>query len=106
MTPGCTVWRCEACAALLFPKRLLCPRCHGAQFAAERVEQGRVEEISAIRHMIGQADWKPRVIANVSIRDGLCITVGILDHSGPGATVALYEEAGAPFGLAKEPAAN
>ncbi|MBX6426329.1 MAG: hypothetical protein IRZ09_10475 [Variibacter sp.] len=101
MTRGFTVWRCMGCGAVLFPERLLCPRCHGAAFAPERVEEGVVEETSTIRHMIGQADWKPRVIANVRTKDGLHITVGLRDDSGPGTVIDLYEEAGAPFGVAK-----
>jgi hypothetical protein len=30
------------------------------------------------------------------------LTVGLRDESGPGAAVALFEENGAPFGVAKE----
>ncbi|HET9903929.1 MAG TPA: zinc ribbon domain-containing protein [Xanthobacteraceae bacterium] len=100
MTRGFTIFRCRNCGAALFPERLLCPRCHGADFAPERRDRGTVEEISTIRHMIGQTDWKPRVIANVRVAEDLHITVGLLDSSGPGDTIDLYEKAGAPFGVA------
>jgi uncharacterized OB-fold protein len=99
MTRGFTIFRCTNCKAALFPQRLLCPRCHAAEFAPERVESGTVEDISTVRHMIGQADWKPRVIANVLTKDDLRITVGLLDASGPGAAIDLYEDQGAPFGV-------
>jgi uncharacterized OB-fold protein len=101
MTRGVTIWRCQQCKAALFPQRLLCPRCHGAEFAPERADEGTVEEISIIRHMIGQADWKPRRIANVLVKDGLRMTVGLRDESDPGTAIDLYEDAGAPFGVAK-----
>jgi uncharacterized OB-fold protein len=101
MTRGFTIYRCRNCAAALFPQRLLCPRCHGAEFTPETVQEGVVEDISTIRHMIGQADWKPRVIANVLTRDDCRITVGLLDGCGPGTQIDLYEENGAPFGVAK-----
>jgi uncharacterized OB-fold protein len=85
----------------VFPQRLLCPHCHGQEFDEDRVYEGVVEEISIIRHMIGQADWKPRRIANVRTAGGPAITVGLRDESGPGTVVELMQEEGAPFGQAK-----
>jgi uncharacterized OB-fold protein len=101
MNPGFGVWRCTQCDARLFPVRLLCPHCHGAQFEPYRVSEGVVEEISIIRHMIGQADWKPRRIANVRTVDGPMLTVGLLDDSEPGTAIELLEDGAAPFGRAK-----
>jgi uncharacterized OB-fold protein len=85
----------------VFPQRLLCPHCHGQDFDEDRVREGVVEEISVIRHMIGQADWKPRRIANVRTTGGLSITVGLRDDSGPGTVVELFEDEKAPIGQAK-----
>jgi hypothetical protein len=98
---GVTVFRCAACRALLFPQPLLCPHCHSGAFAAERVREAVVEEISIIRHMIGQENWQPRRIANVRTAEGLHLTVGLCDESGPGAVIELFEEGTAPFGRAK-----
>ena len=100
MSGGVGIWRCNGCGARLFPQRLLCPHCHGAAFAEDRVYEGVVEEIAVIRHMIGQADWKPRRIANVRT-DGPMLTVGIEDESGPGAVIELFEDGTAPLGRAK-----
>jgi hypothetical protein len=86
---------------LLFPQPMLCPHCHGGSFEGERVREAVVEEISIIRHMIGQENWQPRRIANVRTADGLHLTVGLRDESGPGATIELFEEGTAPFGRAK-----
>ena len=98
---GVGIWRCKACGVGYFPERLLCPRCHGHDWEADRVHEGVVEEVSVIRHMIGQADWQPRRIASVRTSDGQLFTVGLRDESGPGATIELFEEGTAPFGQAK-----
>ena len=107
MTPGdgkktgVGIWRCVKCRTGFFPQRLLCARCHGDTFEPDRVYEAVVEEISVIRHMIGQEDWQPRRIANVRTTDGQHMTVGLRDESGPGAVIELFQEDQAPFGRAK-----
>jgi uncharacterized OB-fold protein len=101
MTPGVGIWRCANCRLGVFPQPLLCPRCHGGKFDTDRVHQGVVEEISVIRHMIGQENWQPRRIASVRTGDGQLIMVGLQDESGPGITIELFQEENAPFGKAK-----
>ena len=101
MTAGVTIWRCATCRAGFFPERLLCARCHGDRFETDRVREAVVEEVSIIRHMLGQENWQPRRIASVRTSDGQRITVGLLDESGPGATIELFLQDQAPFGRAK-----
>jgi uncharacterized OB-fold protein len=101
MSAGVTIWRCANCRAGFFPEPLLCPRCHGKKFETDRVHEAVVEEISIIRHMIGQENWQPRRIASVLTSGGPHMTVGLRDESGPGATIELFEEGTAPFGRAK-----
>lgn len=101
MSAGIGIWRCRSCGTAVFPQRMLCPHCHGAAFDEERVYEGVVEEVAVIRHMIGQADWQPRRIANVRTEAGPSMTVGLRDESGPGAVVELEQEQGAPYGKAK-----
>lgn len=101
MSPGLTIWRCVNCRAGFFPERLLCPRCRGDRFETDRVSEAVVEEISVIRHMLGQDNWQPRRIASVRTTDGQRITIGLRDQSESGATVELFEDGGAPFGQAK-----
>jgi uncharacterized OB-fold protein len=98
---GLTIWRCANCGAGFFPERLLCARCHGDRFETDRVHEAVVEEISIIRHMLGQENWQPRRIASVRTSDGQRITVGLRDESGPGDTIELFEDGTAPFGAAK-----
>ena len=101
MSAGVGIWQCRGCGAKLFPRRLLCPQCHGHDFDATRVHEGVVEEIAVIRHMIGQENWQPRRIANVRTTHGPMLTVGLRDEAGEGAMVELFEEEGAPFGRTK-----
>ena len=101
MTPGVGIWRCVKCGAGFFPQRLLCARCHAGSFEPDRVHEAIVEEISIIRHMLGQTDWQPRRIASVRTADGQRITVGLTDESGPGTVIELFEQDTAPFGKAK-----
>ena len=101
MKAGVTIWRCEGCGRGFFPQRLLCPHCHGDKWREDRVHEAVVEEVSTIRHMIGQTDWTPRRIASVRTSDGQLITVGLRGESGPGATIVLFEDGTAPYGEAK-----
>jgi uncharacterized OB-fold protein len=102
MTPGLGIWRCAKCRIGFFPQRLLCPRCHGDAFNEDRIYEAVVEEISTVRHMLGQADWQPRRIAAVRTNDGQRITVGLTDDSEPGTVIELFADGTAPFGKAKQ----
>ena len=102
MTRGLGIWRCANCRSGFFPQRLLCARCHGASFEPDRVYEAVVEEVSVIRHMLGQSDWQPRRIASVRTSDGQRITVGLTDESAPGTVIELFEQDTAPFGAAKK----
>ena len=101
MSEGVAIWRCVTCRTGTFPEPLLCPRCHGPEFAPDRVHEGVVEEVSVIRHMLGQENWQPRRIASVRTADGQLMTVGLTDESGPGAAIELFQDGEAPFGRAK-----
>ena len=102
MTRGVGIWRCARCGTGFFPQRLLCARCHGESFAPDRVHEAVVEEVSIIRHMLGQTDWQPLRIASVRTSEGLRLTVGLTDESGPGTVIELFEQGTAPFGAAKK----
>lgn len=101
MTPGVGIWRCTKCRVGFFPQPLLCARCHNDRFETDRVHYAVVEEISVIRHMLGQENWQPRRIASVRTSDGQLITVGLTGEAGVGAAIDLYHEENAPFGKDK-----
>ena len=79
----------------------MCPRCGGHDFAEDRITEGVVEEITVIRHVLGQTDWQPHRLANVKTANGPHITVGLRNESEPGTVIELFEEGSAPFGKAK-----
>lgn len=101
MSAGVGIWRCWSSGTGYFPERLLCSRCHAHDFVADRVTEGVVEEITVIRHVLGQTDWQLRRLANVRTVNGPLITVGLRDESGPGTVIELFEDGNAPFGSAK-----
>jgi len=98
MTNGIGIWRCSGCGATYFPERLLCAHCHSAAFDRARVEEGVVEEITVIRHVLGQTEWQPKRVANVRTLGGPLMTVGLIDDAQVGSRIALFEEGTAPFG--------
>lgn len=105
MKSGVAAWRCVGCGAIYFPQRLMCARCGGSAFGEAPVSEAVIEEITIIRHVLGQKDWAPRRLANVRTSEGLALTIGLLDELGPGDRVALLQDGLAPFGRAgREPA--
>ena len=101
MSVGLTIWRCAKCRGGFFPQPLLCPRCHGHVFTTDTVREAVIEEISIIRHMLGQENWQPRRIASVRTSDGQLMTVGLRDEYGPGTTIELFQDGEAPCGRAR-----
>ena len=88
MTNGIGIWRCSGCGATYFPERLLCAHCRSAAFDRARVEEGVVEEITVIRHVLGQTEWQPKRVANVRTFGGPLMTVGLIDDA-PGRPIRI-----------------
>lgn len=102
MSDGLKVWKCAQCGSLYFPRRLLCLKCESPDLAEDgHVHEGVVEEITVVRHVLGQEGWKPRRIANVRTPQGLMLTVGLQDDSQIGTRIAISQEGTAPVGRAK-----
>lgn len=97
---GLQVWQCAACGAQFFPRRLLCLACECPEMTESHVHEGVVEEITVVRHVLGQTQWTPRRIANVRTPSGLLLTVGLLDDSQIGSRIAIGQEGTAPVGRA------
>jgi uncharacterized OB-fold protein len=92
MSGGLTAWKCADCGAVYFPERYLCAACGGHDIGATTVKEGVVEDMTTVRHVIGQPDWQPRPIATVNIDGGARILAGLLDDTGPNDRVTLFEE--------------
>jgi uncharacterized OB-fold protein len=101
MSAGVTIWRCTGCGIHHFPEPLICWGCGAHDFTTARAHEAKVEEVSVIRHMIGQENWQPRRIANVRTAEGVSMTVGLRDESGPGAVIERFEDGTAAVGGAK-----
>jgi uncharacterized OB-fold protein len=98
---GLKVWKCAQCGAEFFPRRLLCLRCESPDLREDgHVHEGVIEEITVIRHVLGQEGWKPKRIANVRTPTGLMLTVGLLDESEVGQRIEIGQEGTAPVGQA------
>ena len=97
MKPGLPLVRCTACNAGYFPARLICPRCGGASWRDDVVNEGVVEQSTIVHHSAGNADWKPRHIASIRTSEGQLIVAG-LEEPLPNATrVALFDREGSPI---------
>jgi|SRR5690606_14915900 len=97
MTPGLNAWKCRNCGAVYFPERYLCAQCGGHDFETVSVAGGVIEDMTVVRHVIGQKDWQPKPIATVLIDGGARVLAGVLDEAGPQDRVALFEEEQAPY---------
>ena len=89
------IQKCSNCNKFTFPKKYFCSECGNTEFDAISINEGKVEEISVIRHMLGQKDWKPRKIANIKTALGICITAGIEDAAQVGDALYIYSDNGA-----------
>ena len=97
MTSGLTAWKCTTCGAVYFPERFLCAACGGHHLETTTVTEGVIEDMTMVRHVIGQTDWQPKPIATVRIDGGARILAGVLDEAGPDDRVLLTQDDGAPY---------
>jgi uncharacterized OB-fold protein len=97
MEQGIGIWRCTNCKAGYFPERLICPACRAAEFVKDRVYEGVLEEITVVRHVLGQQDIKPIRVGSVRTSDGQLLLVGLRGDFAIGSTIELFEESKAPF---------
>lgn len=96
MKPGLTVSRCRASGIAYFPPRLVCPESGSADMAEDVVMTGTVEEMTVVRHAIGQENWSEKHIATVRLPEGQLVVAGADQAMAEGSTVDLFEEEGCP----------
>ncbi|MAT22849.1 MAG: hypothetical protein CML86_05055 [Rhodobiaceae bacterium] len=92
------IQKCCNCSKYTFPQKFFCSECGSTEFNKISIDEGKVKEISVIRHMLGQKDWIPRKIANIETALGIYITAGIEDTAQEGDTLEIYLHNGAPIG--------
>lgn len=73
--------RCEACGAVSFPPRLVCPACRGRKFVTLPLPpQGKVVTFTVIH--VGPSSHKhevPYALAVVELADGVRVTCQVVD---------------------------
>jgi len=97
MNSGLNAWKCADCGAVYFPERYMCAACGGHEIAPTTVAEGVIEDMTVVRHVLGQKDWQPKPIATVLIDGGARILAGVLDEAGPNDRVVLSQEEQAPY---------
>jgi len=90
-------FECNKCSKQTFPKKFFCSNCGNIDFNLIDAPEGKIKEISVIRHMLGNKDWQPRKIANIQTDTGVSLTVGIEDNIQIGDILNIYSKDGAPF---------
>jgi uncharacterized OB-fold protein len=88
------VGRCVVCGWHGFPLRIWCARCGHFELVDAPVEQGVVEEITTVRHVLGRPDGEPVPLATVRLDEGPLV-VSRLESGGVGSRVRLAVEDGA-----------
>lgn len=74
---------------MVFPVRILCPRCGGSEWRRERVDAGVVEEVTIVRD-------KAVPIGSVRLEGGPAIVVRLGPEAEPGIRIRLVAEGEAP----------
>jgi uncharacterized OB-fold protein len=96
---------CTACGQVVYPARLLCPRCSGSSWQSAPLDRGVVEETTVRRRRVRadrrspHADWgrvERVALASVRTEGGPVVTARLFDALEPGTEVRLTEESGAP----------
>ncbi|QCP52015.1 rubredoxin [Trinickia violacea] len=60
-----SVFQCTQCGATLFPARVFCPACGGAQWRECAVVRGTVNESTVVRHRVGAQEGGDVHLASV-----------------------------------------
>jgi uncharacterized OB-fold protein len=99
------LWACEQCGHVVFPRRLLCPRCGSAASRAVPAGEGVVRETTVRRRRVSEdrreahGDWRrvERVrLVSVETERGPVVVARAFEELAPGARVRLELESGAP----------
>jgi uncharacterized protein len=73
--------KCTKCGKVLFPPRLVCPKCHNREFVKTKINDiGKVETFTVIRVApSGFTDLTPYPIAIVNVGDGVRVLCQVAD---------------------------
>jgi uncharacterized OB-fold protein len=100
---GVPVWRCFACGHVVFPARLLCPRCGAAEWESREVEEGVVDGATVVRRAPGGSSPVPVPLGTVRLEGGVVVVARLEAEIEEGRSVRLEYRDGVPVARTKEP---
>jgi uncharacterized protein len=94
---GLPISVCSTCGHAVFPYRLLCPRCGGAEWRNEEVGSGVVEEVTTLCRAPGRPVAAPVPLGSVRLEGVVVVVVARLEGGlEPGDPVRLEYRDGVP----------
>jgi uncharacterized protein len=93
---GLPIRVCSACGHAVFPPRLLCPRCGGAEWRTEEVGSGVVEEATVLERAPGGPVSPAVRLGSVRLEDGVVVVARLEGGVEPGDSVRLEYRDGVP----------
>jgi uncharacterized OB-fold protein len=93
---GLPISVCLACGHAVFPARLLCPRCGGAEWRDEEVRSGVVEEATVLERAPGGPVTAPVPLGSVGLEGGVVVVARLEAGLAPGDSVRLEYRDGVP----------
>ena len=102
MTDGVPVAVCGRCEHVVFPHRLLCPRCGFPEWRRGWISSGTVEEATVVRRAVGGAmAFAP--LGTVQLSGGPKVIARLEPGASDGCAVRLAYADGVPVATAQEP---
>jgi uncharacterized protein len=93
---GLPISVCSNCGHAVFPHRLLCPRCGGAEWRNEEVGSGDVEEVTILRRAPGGPITVPVPLGTVRLESGVVVVARLEGALEPGDPARLEYRDGVP----------
>lgn len=89
MTRGITTWQCSGCGHVIFPRRPVCPRCHGRAFEPVVAENAVVERVTAVERA-------EVTLASLCTETGPTVVGRLAEPVPPGSAISLTAALGRP----------
>jgi uncharacterized protein len=96
VSDGLPISVCSTCGHAVFPYRLLCPRCGGAEWRNEEVGSGVVEEVTTLRRAPGGPVAAPVPLGSVRLDGGVVVIARLEGALKPDDPVRLEYRDGVP----------
>jgi uncharacterized protein len=100
---GLPVSICSACRQVVFPARVLCPRCGGSDWETGEVDEGVLEDVTAVRRVPGGELPEPIQLGAVRITGGPVVVARLEPGADPGTPVSVEYLDGIPIARNRTP---